>query len=239
MLTPKWRGRARPVSPRAHSARGPSSFFWRRSARLLDAVFGVAFRVLRYFRSVQDIGNLLAAKVLGVHPAGVPLDSAALQHHHRAVDVFSGARTSTCSCARRSTGSGSTSPSSARRWCTRHGWWRCWRCRSSPRTASCYRGGPLFPFVALAAFVPFLLLPAVVGTIVTRGRWSTSFPRAARASCWDSSRSGRWACSCCCCDCIRPGAARAARGLPQLRRLPRGAAHADQPVPAERVDGRR
>ena len=30
-----------------------------------------------------------------------------------------------------------------------------------------YSGGPLFPFVALAAFVPFLVLPAVVGVIIT------------------------------------------------------------------------
>ncbi len=30
-----------------------------------------------------------------------------------------------------------------------------------------YSGGPLFPFVALAAFVPFLVLPAVIGTVFT------------------------------------------------------------------------
>jgi ABC-2 type transport system permease protein len=30
-----------------------------------------------------------------------------------------------------------------------------------------YAGGPLFPFVALAAFIPYLILPAVVGTVIT------------------------------------------------------------------------
>ena len=30
-----------------------------------------------------------------------------------------------------------------------------------------FYGGLLFPFVALAASVPFLILPAVIGTIVT------------------------------------------------------------------------
>ena len=52
---------------RAHGLAGTKFFllstigicFW-------TAVFGIAFRVLRYIRHVEDIGNLLAAKVLGI-----------------------------------------------------------------------------------------------------------------------------------------------------------------------------
>ena len=44
-------------------------------------------------------------------------------------------RTSICWSRPRSAGSASTSPSSARRWCTRRGWSACSRCRSLPPTA--------------------------------------------------------------------------------------------------------
>ena len=41
------------------------------------------------------------------------------------------------------------------------------RCRSSRRTAIVFEGGLFFPFVALAALIPFLILPAVMGSAVT------------------------------------------------------------------------
>ena len=66
MLTPKWRsvsparGRSSPVPARGSFFSASSGcVFW-------VAVFGIAYRVLRYFRGVEEIGNLMAGKVLGI-----------------------------------------------------------------------------------------------------------------------------------------------------------------------------
>ena len=108
------------------------------------AVFGVAYRVLRYIQNVQEIGHPARRQDARRHPARVPLDPAALEHHHRAVDVLPregprppgrGADRLVPRC---------TSPSSARPSSTRRGWWGCWRCRSSPLTAWCSPAGRCF-----------------------------------------------------------------------------------------------
>ncbi|HZB27885.1 MAG TPA: hypothetical protein VE282_04920, partial [Gemmatimonadales bacterium] len=66
VLTPKWRS----VLARLREKQAGSGVramvlalvalvFW-------TAVFGIAYRVLRYFRGVEEIGNLMAGKVLGI-----------------------------------------------------------------------------------------------------------------------------------------------------------------------------
>ena len=67
VLIPKWRSiLTRLKQERDEGGRGKGIvlgtvglFFW-------AAVFGVLFRVLRYFRGVQEIGALLAGKLLGL-----------------------------------------------------------------------------------------------------------------------------------------------------------------------------
>ena len=90
-----------------------------------------------------------------------------------------------------------------------------------------YSGGPFFPFICVAAFAPFLLLPAVGGTIVTVALVNVFPARRTRELLGLVAIGGL--------GLARPHAAthpaRAAgapRGLPQFRGLPRGAPHADQ-----------
>jgi len=90
------------------------------------AVFGVSYRLLRYFKGVEEIGPLLAGKMLAVALlsfAGILLLSnlvTALSTFFLAKDLD---RTSTRWSRPRWTGSRCTSRSWRRRWRTRRGWW--------------------------------------------------------------------------------------------------------------------
>ena len=99
-----------------------------------------------------------------------------------------------------------------------------------------YSGGPLFPFVALAAFVPFLVLPAVVGHGLHLVLVNV-FPARRTRELLGLIGLGALVIAVILLRFMQPGAAGPARGLPQLRGLPGRAAHADQPAAAERVDG--
>ena len=67
VLTPKWRSALARLREEQSWSRGPrlillglvALVFW-------SGVFGIAYRVLRYFRGVDEIGDLLAAKLLGI-----------------------------------------------------------------------------------------------------------------------------------------------------------------------------
>jgi ABC-2 type transport system permease protein len=166
ILTPKWRG----VLARLRQERSGSG------ARLLvvsltglafwAAIFGVAYRVLSYIQRVPDIGELLAGKVL----AGVLLAFLSillLSNIITALSTFFLAKDLDLLVAAPVGGTrlylaklGET---------VVHSSWMVALLALPILTAygMVFSGGPLFPFVALAALVPYLILPAVTGTIVT------------------------------------------------------------------------
>jgi ABC-2 type transport system permease protein len=66
VLTPKWRSVLARLRQEQSGAGGRVVLLAAVGLIFWAAAFGIAYRVLRYFRSVEDIGNLLAGKVLGV-----------------------------------------------------------------------------------------------------------------------------------------------------------------------------
>ena len=130
------------------------------------AVFGIAFRVLRYFRSVDEIGNLMAGKVLGVILLAF-LSILLLSNIITALSTFFLAKDLDLLVAAPVGG--------VRLYLAKlaetvvHSSWMVALLSLPIFTAYgiVYGGGLLFPFVALAAFIPYLILPAVVGTAVT------------------------------------------------------------------------
>jgi hypothetical protein len=95
-----------------------------------SAAFVIALRLLRYFRSAEDIGQLLAAKLLAMIllSFGTILllsnTIAALSNFFLARDLDQLAAAPARSIA----------PGCRRRRCIRAGWWRCCWCRSWRRT---------------------------------------------------------------------------------------------------------
>jgi ABC-2 type transport system permease protein len=166
ILTPKWRS----VVARLRQERSGSAAkvvlvsltglaFW-------SAIFGVAWRVLSYIRKVPDIGELLAGKVL----AGVLLAFLTillLSNIITALSTFFLAKDLDLLVAAPVGGTrlylaklGET---------VVHSSWMVALLALPILTAygTVFSGGILFPFVALAALVPYLVLPAVAGTIIT------------------------------------------------------------------------
>jgi ABC-2 type transport system permease protein len=166
VLRPKWQGaRARLLEQRAGA--GPRLFllallavaFW-------SGVFGVVYRVLRYFRGVADIGDLLATKLLGL--ALLAFSSILLLSNViTALSSFFLAKDLDLLAA---------SPVHSIRFylaklveTTLHSSWMI-ALLAVPLFAAygiVYHGGPLWPVIVLAAFLPFLILPAVVGSTLT------------------------------------------------------------------------
>jgi len=166
VLTPKWRGVLARLR-REHS-RSWAKFvllaltgvgFW-------SAVFGVSYRVLRYIRDVQDIGFLLAGKVLGAILLAF-LSILLLSNLITALSTFFLAKDLDLLVA---------APISwPRLYLAKlgetivHSSWMVALLALPILTAYgiAFSGGPLFPLVALAALVPYLVLPAVAGTVLT------------------------------------------------------------------------
>ena len=130
------------------------------------AVFGASYRVLRYIGNVQDIGNLLAGKVLGVVLLAF-LSILLLSNIITALSTFFLAKDLDLLVA---------APIGwPRLYLAKlgetivHSSWMVGLLALPILTAygTVYAGGPLFPFVAAAALGPYLLLPAVAGTIFT------------------------------------------------------------------------
>jgi ABC-2 type transport system permease protein len=165
-LTPKWRSALARIrqeqsgsSTRALLLALIALIFW-------SAVFGIAFRVLRYFRGVEEIGNLMAGKVLDVILLAF-LSILLLSNIITALSTFFLAKDLDLLVAAPVSG------------------WRLYLAKLAETVVHSswmvallslpiftaygivYHGGPLFPFIALAAFIPYLVLPAVVGTALT------------------------------------------------------------------------
>jgi ABC-2 type transport system permease protein len=167
VLTPKWRS----VLCRLREKQAGSGarvlllslvavLFW-------AGAFGIAHRVLRYLRGVEDIGNLMAGKVLDVILLAF-LSILLLSNIITALSTFFLAKDLDLLVA--------APISRTRLYLAKlaetvvHSSWMVGLLALPIFTAYgiVYEGGPLFPVVALAAFVPYLVLPAVVGIAITQ-----------------------------------------------------------------------
>ncbi|HEU5303261.1 MAG TPA: hypothetical protein VFU40_01345 [Gemmatimonadales bacterium] len=166
VLTPKWRSALVRIRQEQSGSSARALLLALIALVFWAAVFGIAFRVLRYFRGVEDIGNLMAGKMLDVILLAF-LSILLLSNIITALSTFFLAKDLDLLVA-----------SPVRGWrlylaklaeTVLHSSWMVALLSLPIFTAygMVYRGGPLFPLVALAAFVPYLVLPAVAGTAVT------------------------------------------------------------------------
>jgi ABC-2 type transport system permease protein len=167
ILTPKWRsvlvrlrqGHRTGSHTKALLLIVTGGAFW-------AAVFGIAFRVLRYVRGVEDIGSVLPAKLLGVILLAF-LSILLLSNLITALSTYFLAKDLDYLVAAPIawprlylTKLGETMVNSS---------WMVALLAIPILTAYglVYSGGVLFPLIAIAALVPFLVLPAVAGTMLT------------------------------------------------------------------------
>ena len=167
VLIPKWRtAMTRFAQERDEGGRGKALVLGTVGLIFWVAVFGVLYRMLRYFRGVEEIGALLAGKMLGL----VLLSFASvllLSNVITALSSFFLAKDLDLLVS---------SPVD---------WLRIYLAKLLETVVNSswmvalmavpifaaygvvYQGGLLFPLVALAAFIPFIMLPAVIGSAVT------------------------------------------------------------------------
>ncbi len=166
ILTPKWRGALARLRQERVGSRTRLLLVSVVGVAFWAAIFGVAYRVLSYIQAVPDIGELLAGKVL----AGILLAFLTillLSNIITALSTFFLAKDLDLLVAAPVGG--------VRLYLAKlsetviHSSWMVALLALPILTAygMVFSGGPLFPFVALAAMVPYLVLPAVAGTIVT------------------------------------------------------------------------
>ncbi len=166
ILTPKWRGVLARVRQERAGSRARFAVFALTGVAFWTAVFGVAYRVLSYIQRVQDLGTLLAGKMLGVILLAF-LSILLLSNVITALSTFFLAKDLDLLVG------------------APIGWFRLYLSKLFETIVHSswmvgllalpiltaygivFSGGPLFPFVAIAAIVPYLVLPAVAGTIFT------------------------------------------------------------------------
>jgi ABC-2 type transport system permease protein len=166
LLSPKWQSMRARATKKTEGSTGRAVMLAVLTLVFWAFIFAVIFRLLRYFKGVPEIGSLLAGKLLGlvlVSFFGMLLLSnviAALSTFFLAKDLdllvsgpvdwlrlYLAKLTETCVFS-------------------------SWMVvlLAVPMFAAygiAYDGGPMFVFVVIAAFVPFLVLPTVVGSAVT------------------------------------------------------------------------
>ena len=166
VLTPKWRSVLARLRQEQSSAGGRVLLLALIGLVFWGAVFGIAYRVLNYFRGVAEIGDLMAGKVLGVILLAF-LSLLLLSNIITALSTFFLAKDLDLLVA---------APIGASRLYLSklaetivHSSWMVALLALPIFTAYgiVYRGGPWYPFVALAALLPYLVIPAVVGTAIT------------------------------------------------------------------------
>jgi ABC-2 type transport system permease protein len=166
LLTPKWRGALARLRQERSGSWAKLLLFVVSGGLFWAALFGIAFRVLSYIQKVADIGDLLAGKVLGVILLALH-SILLLSNVITALSTYFLAKDLDLLVA------------------APVGWLRLYLAKLAETVVHSswmvallalpiftaygivYSGGPLFPLVAFAAFVPFLILPAVVGTVFT------------------------------------------------------------------------
>ncbi len=165
LLAPKWLTlRARARAGGARSARllalgGLGAAFW-------AGIYAVLYRLLAYFKNVPDIGPLLAGKLLGTLLVGFfsilllsnVVTALSTFFLARDLDLLVGAPVDWLALYTAKLTETVINSS-----------WMVALMAAPILTAYgvVFRGGPWFPLVALAAFVPYLLLPAAIGSAVT------------------------------------------------------------------------
>src|SRR5881409_4527970 len=187
VLEPKWRRALQRL--REERSRGPgrllilvlaASGFWL-------GVFGILYRILKYFRGVEDVGPLLAGKILGVVLlafVGILVLSnviTALSSFFLAkdLDLLVSAPVDWLRIYLAKLGE-----------TLLHSSWMV-ALMAVPILAAygvVYRGGVLFAPYAVITLAPMLVVPAVVGSALTLVLVNI-FPRGGRATCCRSSRS--------------------------------------------------
>jgi ABC-2 type transport system permease protein len=166
LLTPKWRSALARSRQEQHDSRARVLLLSLIALVFWIAVFGIAYRVLRYFQGVEEIGNLMAGKVLGVILLAF-LSILLLSNIITALSTFFLAKDLDLLVA--------APVSGVRLYLAKlaetvvHSSWMVGLLALPIVTAYgiVYGGGLLFPFVALSAFIPYLVLPAVIGTAAT------------------------------------------------------------------------
>ena len=166
VLTPKWRSALARLREEQSGSGARAMVLGVVALVFWAGVFGIAYRVLRYFRGVEDIGNLIAAKVLGIILLAF-LSILLLSNIITALSTFFLAKDLDLLVA--------APISQSRLYAAKlietvvHSSWMVALLALPIFTAYgiVYGGGFLFPVVALGAFLPYLVLPAVVGTAIT------------------------------------------------------------------------
>ncbi|MEP7176956.1 MAG: hypothetical protein ABI860_10440, partial [Gemmatimonadales bacterium] len=166
VLTPKWRGVLARMRQERAGARAKSLLLVLTGLGFWTAVFGIAYRVLSYIQQVQDLGTLLAGKMLGVILLAF-LSILLLSNVITALSTFFLAKDLDMLVA---APIGWVRLYLAKLFETAvHSSWMVGLLALPILTAYgiVFSGGPLFPFVAVAAIVPYLVLPAAAGTVFT------------------------------------------------------------------------
>jgi ABC-2 type transport system permease protein len=166
VLTPKWRSALARLREEQSGSGARAIVLGVVALVFWAGVFGIAYRVLRYFRGVEDIGNLIAAKVLGIILLAF-LSILLLSNIITALSTFFLAKDLDLLVA--------APISQSRLYAAKlietvvHSSWMVALLALPIFTAYgiVYGGGFLFPVVALGAFLPYLVVPAVVGTAIT------------------------------------------------------------------------
>jgi ABC-2 type transport system permease protein len=166
VLTPKWRSALARLREEQSGSGARAILLGAVALIFWVGVFGIAYRVLHYFRGVEDIGNLIAAKVLGIILLAF-LSILLLSNIITALSTFFLAKDLDLLVA--------APISQSRLYAAKlaetviHSSWMVALLALPIFTAYgiVYGGGFLFPIVALAAFVPYLVIPAVAGTAFT------------------------------------------------------------------------
>ena len=166
ILGPKWRSLRARLRKERSGAGARMLLLVLLGAGFWTAVFGVAYRVLKYFKGVEEIGPLLAGKLLAV----VLLSFAAillLSNLVTALSTFFLAKDLDMLVAAPVdwvwfylAKLGET---------VVHSSWMVILMVVPILTAygAVFGGGPLFPLVALGTLIPYFLLPTVIGSVVT------------------------------------------------------------------------
>lgn len=166
ILTPKWRSVLARIRRRDSGTSTRILLLALVGLGFWSAIFGIAFRVLRYFRGVADIGNLVAAKILGIILLAF-LAILLLSNLITALSTFFLAKDLDLMVG---------APVEGFRFYLSklsetlvHSSWMVLLVAIPIFTAYgfVFDGGLLFPFVAMAAVVPFLVVPAVLGSALT------------------------------------------------------------------------
>lgn len=166
ILTPKWqtaRARAR-TGGRARNARITALvvlgvLFW-------TVIIGLLYRVLAYFKNVQEIGDLMAGKLLGTLFLGF-LGILLLSNIINALSTFFLARDLDLLVGAPVDWLGLYSAKLTET-VINSSWMVVLLVVPILSTYGVvYHGGPLFPFIAIGSLLPFIMLPAIVGSAIT------------------------------------------------------------------------